>query len=142
MNNGRAHGKFNKKVRLPLTNSRTSSKYFNQILYTIFKYFFIRTWLIKIAIEFSPAFQAAYPLPRLIMELEKGEASVVKLLRRLAEKYGEPMRRLLLEDDDDIKSGLMVMVNERIYTGTALNQQAVELRDNDKVSLLFYISGG
>ena len=52
------------------------------------------------------------------------------------------MRRLLLEDDDDIKSGLMVMVNEKIYTGTALNQQAVELRDNDKVSLLFYISGG
>ena len=96
----------------------------------------------KIEIEFSPAFQAAYPLPRLIIELEKGGAAVVNLLRRLAEKYGEPMRRLLLEDDDDIKSGLMVMVNEKIYTGTALNQQAVELRDNDKVSLLFYISGG
>lgn len=76
------------------------------------------------------------------MDLEKGEASAVNLLRRLAEEYGEPMRRLLLEDDKAIKSGLMVMVNERIYTGTALNQQAVELRDNDKVSLLFYISGG
>jgi len=97
---------------------------------------------LKVEIEFSPAFQAAYPFPRLIVELGKGEESVGRLLRRLAEKYGEPMRRLLLEDDDGIKSGLMVMVNEKIYTGTALNQQAVELRDNDKISLLFYISGG
>jgi sulfur carrier protein ThiS len=34
------------------------------------------------------------------------------------------------------------MVNDRVLTGTALSQQGVELQDGDKVSLLYFISGG
>jgi hypothetical protein len=33
-------------------------------------------------------------------------------------------------------------VNNRIFTGTAINQEVVELHDRDKVSLLYFVSGG
>jgi hypothetical protein len=97
---------------------------------------------VQIEIEFSPPFRTAYSGPRLILNLEEGEQTVPGLLRRLAEEYGEPMEKLLWEEEGGIKPGLMVMVNERIYTGTALNQHAVELCDHDLVSLLYYLSGG
>jgi hypothetical protein len=97
---------------------------------------------VKIEIEFSPPFRTAYSATRLLLDLEGGEQTVPGLLRRLAEEYGEPMKTLLWEREGSIKSGLMVMVNERIYTGTALNQHTVELRNHDQVSLLYYLSGG
>jgi hypothetical protein len=37
---------------------------------------------------------------------------------------------------------LMVMVNDRVLTGTSLNQGVVELHEKDRVNLMYFISGG
>jgi sulfur carrier protein ThiS len=34
------------------------------------------------------------------------------------------------------------MVNNRVFTGNALNKQVIPLQDRDKVSLLYFVSGG
>ena len=96
---------------------------------------------VSIELELSPVFQTV-PLPsRLSVDLE--EATVRGLLNRLCELGGEKVKALLLErGGDSVLSGLMVMVNDQIYTGTALNQQTVPLHSGDKVSLLYFVSGG
>jgi hypothetical protein len=97
---------------------------------------------LKIEIDASPAFQPALP-SRFTVTMEEAEASVTGLLRRLAETPGERMRALLFEKGSaSILSGLMVMVNDGTYTGTALNGREVPLHDGDKVSLLYFVSGG
>ena len=98
---------------------------------------------LKIAVEFSPVFKAAYMSSPLSLELEEREATVRGLLHRLCEISGEQVTPLLFEKGEEaVLPGLMVMVNDRVFTGTALNQQVVELQDKDKVSLLYFISGG
>jgi len=98
---------------------------------------------LTIEVDFSPAFQSACSLSHLAVELKEGETTVKGLLHRLADKWGEKMETLLFEKGEDaVLSGLMVMVNDRTFTGTALNQQSAPLRDRDKVSLLYFVSGG
>ena len=96
-----------------------------------------------IEVDLSPAFQAACPLSHLAVELGEEEATVKRLLDCLAGKWGKKMKSLLFEQGEDaVLSGLMVMVNDQAFTGTALNQRKVPLRDRDKVSLLYFVSGG
>ena len=96
-----------------------------------------------IEIDLSPAFQTALPSSHLLIELEENEATVKGLLHRLLKEYGEKIKPFLFEKEGDaILSGLMVMVNDRTFTGSALNQQVVQLMDKDKVSLLYFVSGG
>ena len=98
---------------------------------------------LTIEVEFSSVFDAACSSPHLSIELDEHEANVRHLLRHLSESYGEKMRRLLFEKGQDlVLSGLAVMVNDRVFTGVALNQQDVALREGDKVSLLYFVSGG
>jgi sulfur carrier protein ThiS len=53
------------------------------------------------------------------------------------------MKPLLFEKgDESILSGLMVMINDRVVTGTSLNQADVRLRGGDRVSLMYFVSGG
>jgi len=97
----------------------------------------------QIEVDLSPAFQVALPSSHLLIELEESETTVKALLHRLLKEYGEKIKPLLFEKEGDaILSGLMVMVNDRTFTGTALNQQEVRLVDKDKVSLLYFVSGG
>jgi hypothetical protein len=80
----------------------------------------------KIDLEMSSAFHAACPLQHFPMELEEGEATVQGLLVRLSREYGEKMKDLLFEKGkSSILPGLMVLVNDRIYTGVGLNQRDV-----------------
>jgi hypothetical protein len=60
----------------------------------------------------------------------------------LVEEYGEKIRPLLFDNEQGILTGLMVMVNDRIFTGSALQSQEVLLQEGDKVSLLYFLSGG
>lgn len=97
----------------------------------------------KIEVELSPAFQTALQSPRLLIELEEDEGTVEELLRHLSRESGGKIDPLIFEKGGNaIFSGLMVMVNDRTFTGTALNQEAIRLRDGDKVSLLYFVSGG
>lgn len=98
---------------------------------------------INIEVELSPVFQTVSGASLVSVGLEEDEVTVRGLLLRLAKRYGERMRNLLFErGEESILSGLMVMFNGRIYTGAALNKEPVPLMDGDKVSLLYFVSGG
>ena len=75
--------------------------------------------------------------------MSEGEASVSGLLIRLSEQSAGQIDKLVFEKRPDlISAALMIQVNDRTYTGTALNRQPIPLGDQDVVSLLYYISGG
>jgi sulfur carrier protein ThiS len=98
---------------------------------------------LKIEVELSPVFQTALQASNIVVELREGEDTVQGLLHRLARESGGKISSLLFEEGgDSILPGLMVMVNNRMFTGTALNEQVIRLRDKDKVSLLYFVSGG
>jgi len=98
---------------------------------------------LMIEVDLSPVFRSASSLSHLSLELAEEEATVKGLLHRLAGKCGQKMKFLLFEKGEEaVLSGLMVMVNDQTFTGTALNQQDVPLHDMDKVSLLYFVSGG
>ncbi|MCK4792646.1 MAG: MoaD/ThiS family protein [Desulfobacteraceae bacterium] len=108
-----------------------------------------RTWndndtmTLKIKVELSPVFQTALQSSNVVVELGENEGTVKGLLHRLARESEGKINSLLFEEGgDSILSGLMVMVNNRVFTGTALNEQMIRLRDKDKVSLLYFVSGG
>ncbi len=97
----------------------------------------------RIDVELTSVFQGAGLPQSLSVELEEREASVQGLLRRLVETGGVRIKTLLFEEGEEaVLAGLMVVVNDRVFTGTALNREAVELRDRDRVNLLYFVSGG
>lgn len=97
----------------------------------------------KIDVELSSVFHTACLLPQLSIELKEGEATVQGLFLRLSQEYGETMRNLFFEKGkESVIPGLMVLVNDQIHTGVALNQKDVPLMEGDKVSLLYFVSGG
>ncbi len=98
---------------------------------------------VSIEVELSPVFQTARLPSGLAVDLEEERATVRGLLDALSEEWGEKMDPLPFEKGGNcILSGLMVMVNDRMFTGTALNPQVGPLHSRDKVSLLYSISGG
>jgi hypothetical protein len=98
---------------------------------------------LKIDVELSSVFEGAGLSRHLSVEMEDQEATVKGLLHRISEIGGDKINPFLFEKGgESVLPGLMVMVNDRVLTGTALSQQGVELKDGDKVSLLYFISGG
>ena len=98
---------------------------------------------LKVEVEFSPPFQSRLSLTHLTLWIEEDRSTVKGLFERLVEEHGERIRSLLFgQKEDEILTGLMVMINNRTFTGSALNQQDIQLRDGDKVSLLYFMSGG
>jgi sulfur carrier protein ThiS len=109
---------------------------------------FLRRWILeprfmKIEVEFSPAFQSRLSLERQILTLEEGRSTVQDLLERLAQEHGGKIRPLLFgPKENEILSGLVVMINDRTFTGNALNQKKIRLGEGDRVNLLYFMSGG
>ena len=98
---------------------------------------------LKIKVELSPAFQTRLSSENLALYLEEDRSTLKGLLHRLVEEQGEKIRPLLFDEEKgEILPGLMVMVNDRIFTGSALQQQDLHLREGDRVSLLYFLSGG
>ena len=96
-----------------------------------------------VKVIFSPVFRTQLHRPGCSMILEKEQMNMLALLQQLSRETGGQVDALLFEKNRDmVSAGLLVLVNDRTYTGTALNQQRVPLADNDVVSLLYYISGG
>jgi molybdopterin converting factor small subunit len=76
---------------------------------------------------------------RAIEEVEFGvPCTAGELVRRLAERHGDPLRRLLLDARGDLQPTILLFVNDTQVTGGG----AVALRDGDEVSLLAPIAGG
>jgi len=96
----------------------------------------------KIDVEFSAAFVPISGSQHVSIELETNETTVQDILSRLSKKYGQMTNLLFEKGQEDILSGLMVTVNGKAYTGTALNQQRVQLQGGDRVNLLYFVSGG
>ena len=98
---------------------------------------------VKIEVEFSPAFQSRLSLERQTLTLEEDRSTIKGLFERLAQEHGGRIRPLLFgPKEEEILSGLMVMINDRIFTGNALNQQEIRLGEGDRVNLLYFMSGG
>ncbi len=95
---------------------------------------------VNIEVELSPAFKSRVGIDHLVLSFDGG-ATVKGLLTRLSDEYSDKMRPLLFEKEE-ILPGLMVMVNQKIFTGTALQVQDIPLNEGDKVSLLYFLSGG
>ena len=97
----------------------------------------------KIEVEFSPAFQSRLSLERQTLILEEGRSTVKDLFDELVREHGGKIRPLLFaEREDEILSGLMIMINNRTITGSDLNRQEIRLAEGDRVSLLYFMSGG
>jgi len=97
----------------------------------------------QIEVELSPVFQTICSAKHLSIPFREGETTGKSLLRHLSSAYGERMEALLFEKGkDEVISGLMVMVNDRIFTGNALNQKDISLQEGDRVNLLYFVSGG
>ncbi len=96
----------------------------------------------KIEVEFSPAFQSRLSLEHQRVTLENDRSTVKDLFDRLAQEHGGKIIPLLFGNKDEILSGLMVMINDRTFTGNALNQKEVRLEEGDRVNLLYFMSGG
>jgi len=98
---------------------------------------------VTVKVVFSPVFRAVFHQRETEVVLPEGEADVGGLLMKLSEKSAGQIDPLVFEKRPDlISAALMILVNDRVYTGTALNRRAVALDDQDIVSLLYYISGG
>jgi len=98
---------------------------------------------LTIDVDLSPVFRSACPLSRFSVVLGELEPTVKHLLRRLCQEWGENMASLVFDGNgDSILPGLMVMVNDQTFTGNDLNHRDIPLHGGDKVSLLFFVSGG
>ena len=98
---------------------------------------------VTVKVVFSPVFRAVFHCPERDVVLPKTDASINGLLFQLSKASAGKIDKLVFEKGRGlISTALMVQVNDRTYSGNALNQQPVPLRDQDIVSLLYYISGG
>lgn len=98
---------------------------------------------IVIEIRFSIPFSLVVSQSGLKLSLDKGEQTVGRMLARLGRIYKGKVDHLLFDKErHGIFPGLMVKVNERVFTGTALNREDFQLKDQDVVDILFYVSGG
>jgi sulfur carrier protein ThiS len=97
----------------------------------------------RIEVHLSPVFRDRLGVPHLSVELEEKDATVSVLLRRLCERFGGKIEALLFEPGSGlVLPGLMVMVNDQVYTGTTVNTEGIELGERDRVTLLYFLSGG
>lgn len=97
----------------------------------------------KVDVVFSSPFRIASNISQFSVEIEKEPENVRGLLHRISKLCGAKIDNLLFErGGDEILAGLMVKVNDQVFTGTEINGQDIELRDGDKVSLLYFVSGG
>lgn len=98
---------------------------------------------VRVEIDLSPAFHKAFPSRAFTLEIPDEKASLWNLLRHLGSKAGSEGERLLFrKGKEEILPGLMVMVNDRTFSGVELNGKDVLLRDGDRINLLYFVSGG
>jgi hypothetical protein len=98
---------------------------------------------VKVDVELSYVYRLFFPLARFPMYIPDDAPDLRQLLDRLCRQSDGRAARLLFEEDGStVLAGLMVMVNDRTYTGNEINRENIRLHEGDKVSLLYFISGG
>ena len=98
---------------------------------------------VTVRVVFSPVFRTVFHCPEKELMLTPEDASVNALLAQLSKASGGKIDKLVFDMRKNlISTALMVQVNDRTFTGNALNRRSVPLDDRDVVSLLYYISGG
>ena len=97
---------------------------------------------ITVTVRLGLLIRAKLPDHNLSVSLPAEHNSIKHLLKMVANQTGGKIDRFLFEKDARILSGLMVKINEEIYTGTEMNQKDIAIENGDIVDLLYYISGG
>lgn len=98
---------------------------------------------VRVDVELSYVFRLFFPLSKFRMDIPGDAPDLRQLLDRLYRQSDGRVARLLFEEGGStVLSGLMVMVNDRTYTGNEINRESIRLHEEDKVSLLYFISGG
>jgi molybdopterin converting factor small subunit len=91
----------------------------------------------KVAIKYLAQAKQAAGCPAETLELD-GRCSLRELLRRLADRHGEPLRRLLLGPAGTPSASLLLFVGEEQVRW----ETPRELRDGDAVTVLSPMAGG
>ena len=98
---------------------------------------------IQVKVVFSPVFRALFHCHERDMIIDARRPTVNDLLRQLSRESAGKIDALIFEKDTTlISAGLMIQVNDRVYTGTQLYQTPVPLTDKTVVTLMYYVSGG
>jgi hypothetical protein len=98
---------------------------------------------VKVDVELSFAYRPYFPHSKFRVDFPGDHPDLRQLLDRLHQASDGRIVRLLFEEDGtSVLSGLMVMINDRVYTGNEINRENVGLHDGDRVELLYFISGG
>jgi molybdopterin converting factor small subunit len=91
----------------------------------------------KVAVKYLAQVRQAAGCPAEAVELEGG-CSLGELVRRLAERHGDPLRRLLLGPAGAPHDSLLLFVGEE----QVRCESGRELRDGDVVTVLTPMAGG
>ena len=98
---------------------------------------------IQVKVVFSPVFRALLHCRERDLVLDAQRPTVGDLLQQLSREAEGKIAPLMFETGGAlISAGLMIQVNDRVYTGNQLNQEPVPLQDRAVVTLLYYVSGG
>ncbi len=91
----------------------------------------------RIAVKYLAQVRQAAGCPAEALDVEGG-CSLPELVRRVADRHGEPLRRLLLNAAGGPHDSLLLFVGDEQVRGGA----AVELKDGDVVTVLAPMAGG
>lgn len=75
----------------------------------------------------------------ILLELEE-KSKVMDIVRKLIEMFGDPVKKILLDDKGKLNSMVSVMVNGRELNYEEMHQ--VELKDGDEVLFMPPVVGG
>ena len=90
----------------------------------------------KITVKYMAQVKQAAGASSEVVELA-GPCSVGECIARLAERHGEPLRRLLLEADGQVQPALLLFVGEE-----QVEPETAALVDGDVVTILAPMAGG
>ena len=91
----------------------------------------------RITVEYLAQVKQTAGVSSEILELPDA-ATLRDVLPRIAERHGDALRRILFDDAGNSRPSLLFFIGDRQVRG----QQAVELRDGDRLTIMSPIAGG
>jgi len=94
----------------------------------------------RVTVSFLGAHPAAKIAGGASVALEVPGATIADLVRELADRYGEPMRRYLLDETGELDRAFKVVVNEKEWL--TREELGRPLGEGDRIAIAILVSGG